>query len=230
MSAVELRPSFCAPIDQVYEAARLMGRALNAHLEGDRTLAASLIREADMSEIGDWIDPIWLGRSDLVKPRKVDSLPPVVPKDLRHKPRHASAEMRRALIERDGHHCRFCGIPLVRAEVRKEFTRHYPEAARWTSAREKDQHRGLQVMWLQYDHVVVHSRGGETTMENLVVTCAACNFGRDRFTLEEMWLSDPRTSIRLASWDGRRVWSGLEEILPEGKRQAQSPTSLFRPQ
>jgi hypothetical protein len=88
----------------------------------------------------------------------------------------------------------------------------------------------LQVMWLQYDHVVVHSRGGETTMENLVVTCAACNFGRDRFTLEEMWLSDPRTSIRLASWDGRRVWSGLEEILPEAKRQAQSPTSLFRPQ
>jgi 5-methylcytosine-specific restriction endonuclease McrA len=66
--------------------------------------------------------------------------------------------------------------------VRKALNRLYPEAARWKSIDAKDQHRGLQVMWLQYDHVVVHSRGGQTAMENLVVACAACNFGRDKYT------------------------------------------------
>jgi hypothetical protein len=117
----------------------------------------------------------------------------------------------------------------VRAEVRKALHRLYPEAVRWKSTDEKGQHRGLQVMWLQYDHVVVHSRGGQTTMENLVVACAACNFGRDRYTLEEMRLSDPRHNVRLPTWDGRRTWTGLEMILPESQRYVQSQASAFKP-
>lgn len=75
-------------------------------------------------------------------------------------------------------------------------------------------------MWLQYDHVVVHSRGGETTMDNLVVTCPACNYGRDRFTMEEVCLRDPRTHIRKPTWEGWRTWHGLEEVLPRSEQFA----------
>ena len=78
-----------------------------------------------------------------------------------------------------------------------------------------EQHRGLQALWLQYDHVVVHSRGGETSMTNLVVTCPACNFGRDRFMLEEVRLRDPRSHIRRPTWEGWRNWDGLERVLPQ---------------
>lgn len=229
MSDDTLRDCFSPPISEIYDSARLLRSAVAAHLEGNRPIATELICEANMQVIGEWLDPLWLHQSDAVKPRKVADLPPVMPRANRHKPRHALAAMRKALIARDGHHCRFCGIPLVRAEVRKELNRLYPEAAQWNSRNEKEQHRGLQVMWLQYDHVVVHSRGGETTLENLVVACAACNFGRDRFTLEEMRLRDPRTNIRLPTWDGRQTWTGLELILPESKRYVQSPTSPFRP-
>lgn len=224
-----MRDSFGPLIPEIFEAAQLLDQAVQAHIEGNERLAAELIRAADIQAIGDWLDPIWLGRSEAVKPIKADNLPPVLSKDLRHHPRHPSTKMKQMLVARDGHHCRFCGIPLVRAEVRKMLTKCYPDAARWASIKETDQHRGLQVMWLQYDHVLVHSRGGQTTLDNLVVACAACNFGRDRFTLEEMRFTDPRTKVRLPTWPDRLTWSGLEVMLPEKDRYLQEAESPFKP-
>lgn len=214
-----LKDCFRVPIPEIFEAAKLLDSAAAAHLRGDWAAADQAIRAADISIIGEWLDSIWLGRNEPYRSvRKVAGLPPVLPKAERFKPRDATREMKRALVARDGHHCRLCGIPLVRPEVRKMLTRQYPNAARWTGAKETEQHRGLQVMWLQYDHVVVHSRGGETTMENLVVTCPACNFGRDRFMMAEVGLRDPRLYPRAPTWESWREWDGLERILPESDR------------
>jgi 5-methylcytosine-specific restriction endonuclease McrA len=224
-----LRDCFSPPIPEIFESARLLDRAARAHIEGNSRSAVELIREADMQAIGDWLDPLWLRRSDAVNAIKVDGLPPIVPKVLRYQPRIAPAEMRKALVQRDGHHCRFCGMPLIRVEVRRALHKYYPDAVPWDPANVRDQHRGLQAMWFQYDHVQVHSRKGQTTLENLVAACSACNFGRDKYTLEEMRLSDPRANVRLPKWDGRRTWTGLETILPEPKRYVQDPDSLFKP-
>lgn len=172
-----------------------------------------------MPIIGEWLDPIWSGHKNEIRGiRAVHDLPPVLPKNERYTPRDPSRAMKQALIARDGFHCRLCGIPLIRAEVRKELNRLYPKEARWTGLRPVDQHRGLQVMWLQYDHVIVHSRGGPTTMENLVVTCPACNFGRDRYMLSEVGLRDPRFHRRLPTWPNWKEWDGLERILPSQSR------------
>lgn len=215
-----LKDCFREPIPEIFEAARLLESAVNAHLLGNRAAAEQALRAADMPVIGEWLDSVWLGpwTAPYRALRKVPGLPPVLPKADRSAPRDATRAMKRALVARDGHHCRLCGIPLVRAEVRKKLTQLYPEAARWTGERASEQHRGLQVMWLQYDHVIVHSRGGETSMDNLVVTCPGCNYGRDRFTLEEVGLRDPRTHIRKPYWDGWRTWQGLEQILPARDR------------
>ena len=59
-------------------------------------------------------------------------------------------------------------------------------------------------------------------MENLVIACAACNFGRDRFSLEEMRFYDPRTHIRAPDWLGYSDWDGLEKIFPVHKRVLKS--------
>lgn len=219
---MELRSCFSQPIRSIYYAALLLDEAVKQHLYGEFDEAKKLIKAADMSDIGDWLDPIWLRKSELVQAIKVLNPSPVVPKENRANPRAPNAQMKKDLIRRDGHHCRFCSMPVVRAEVRKELCRLYPNEARWTSAKETDQHRGLQVMWLQYDHVVVHSRGGQTSMDNLVVTCAACNFGRDRYSLEEMRFTDPRQHTRTPDWLGRHQWDGLEKILPKEKRVAQT--------
>jgi HNH endonuclease len=214
----ELRNCFREPIREIFEAAHLLDSAVSAHLRGDQNRADVLLRAADMPIIGEWLDSIWLGRSDYQLVRAVPNLPPVVPKPERYKPRDATNEMKKSLVGRDGHHCRLCGIPLVRAAVRKLLTQYYPDAARWKGIRESEQHRGLQVMWLQYDHVIVHSRGGETSLENIVVACPACNYGRDRFMMSEVSLRDPRTFPRSPTWDGWQSWDGLERLLPEKNR------------
>lgn len=227
-----LRDCFADPIPEIFEAAHLLNYAVSAHLRGDEARAAMLLKAADMPIIGQWLDPIWTAPHRQVVGEPFADLPPVLPKADRHKPRDATDSMKRALIARDGHHCRLCGIPLVRAAIRKLLTEHYPDAARWTGQKETLQHRGLQVLWLQYDHVVVHSRGGETSMENLVVTCPACNYGRDRFMMCEVGLRDPRTAVRRPTWEGGQSWDGLERILPEKDRcfmmnlSRQSPSKL----
>jgi hypothetical protein len=225
---LEMRQFFSPPIPEIFEAAHFLSRAISAHFQGDFTAADRYLRAADIRAIGDWLDPIWLRKSNLVRHARVADLPPILPKDQRHKPRIASRSLCKALVARDGHHCRFCGMPLVRAEVRKFLNKLYPQAARWTSTKETDQHRGLQAMWMQYDHVLVHSRGGFTDLDNLVVACAACNFGRDRYSLEEMRFSDPRIDIRRPSWEGRYTWNGLEMLLPEAQRYIQASDSPFR--
>jgi 5-methylcytosine-specific restriction endonuclease McrA len=214
-----LRDCFRDPIPQIFEAAALLADAASAHLRGDRKKTEELLRAADMPIIGEWLDPIWSGQNNIYRAiRKVAGLPPILPKADRAKPRQPTAAMKKALIKRDGFHCRLCGIPLVRAEVRRVFTRLYPEAARWTGTRANEQHRGLQVTWLQYDHVIVHSRGGETSIENLVVTCPACNFGRDRYMMSEVGLRDPRSYPRSPTWTGWQSWDGLEQLLPQNER------------
>jgi hypothetical protein len=70
---------------------------------------------------------------------------------------------------------------------------------------------------------------GETTLENIVVACAACNFGRDRYMLPEVGFRDPRTHVRTPTWSGRLQWDGLERILPEARQVWQDQSSPFRP-
>ena len=213
------RDCFRDPIPEIFEAARLLDKAAMAHFSGNQEQARTLIQTADITIIGEWLDTIWSGYNNQFRAiRHVPNLPPVLPKADRHKPRDPTPAMKRALIERDGFHCRLCGIPLIRPEVRKRFNLLYPDAARWTGRRASEQHRGLQVMWLQYDHVLVHSRGGETSMENLVITCPACNYGRDRYMMSEVGLRDPRSHPRSPNWSGWPEWTGLECILPAEAR------------
>jgi 5-methylcytosine-specific restriction endonuclease McrA len=63
-------------------------------------------------------------------------------------------------------------------------------------------------MWLQYDHLVPHAKGGNNDLENVVVTCAPCNFCRMEYTLEEVGISDPRERTPISS-----SWDGLERLL-----------------
>ena len=91
---------------------------------------------------------------------------------------------------------------MIRAETRKRIRKVYPDALPWGS-RNIDQHAAFQAMWLQYDHLSPHAQGGTNDLENIVITCAPCNYGRMNHTLEEVGLIDPRTREPIKSkWDG----------------------------
>ena len=111
------------------------------------------------------------------------------------------------LHARDGYHCRYCGIPVIRPEVRKKVCQLYPKEVTWGSTN-ASQHAGFQALWAQYDHVLPHAYGGTNDLDNLVVSCAACNFGKMSYRLEELGLSDPRERQPVQS-----QWDGLERLL-----------------
>ena len=118
-----------------------------------------------------------------------------------------TAAERAAVIERYGRHCVFCGVPLIRAEVRSTFHRMYPGSVPWGKTN-GSQHAAFQALWLQFDHLVPHCRGGNNEAANVVITCAGCNFGRMGNTIEELGLLDPRFRPRRES-----EWDGLERVL-----------------
>jgi 5-methylcytosine-specific restriction endonuclease McrA len=205
-----LAPRRCMrePIPAIFEVAALLGQAADAHLAGDAALAEALIKAADLPEVRAWTNSLWGGAKDnpdqasFHRRRVVADGPPHVPKADRIPARMPNAAQQAVLIARDGRNCAFCGIPLIRAEVRRAFTRAYPDAAYWGRTTSTC-HAAFQCLWLQFDHVLPHSRGGDNSLENFILTCAGCNYGRMSSTLAEVGLLDPRDRvIERTSWDG----------------------------
>ena len=199
------RSCFRGPIPEIAVAARYLDEAVSAHIAGNSGLAEQRIQQADMPEIREWVESIW-GRSIYVQPRKVEGAPPKLPKDQRD-PRMPTSAQKKQLLLRDGFHCRFCGIPVMRYDIRRRLKELYPRVLMWGKTN-IEQHPAFQAMWVQYDHILPHSRGGTSDTENLIITCAPCNYGRMERTLEEVGLADPRTHEPV-----RSSWNGLERLL-----------------
>ncbi len=204
-----LAPRRCLrePVSEIFQAAGLLDRAVDADLLGDQKSAAELIKAADKPAVRAWTESLW--GSTTANPdqwkyhryRVVADAPPYLNKARRLPTRMPDLAGRRAVIERYGRNCVFCGIPLISKEVRAAIKERYPQSLTWGT--NLSQHAAFQCMWMQFDHLLPHSRGGDSSLSNMVVTCAPCNFGRMQWTLEEVGLLDPRTlPIQKASWDG----------------------------
>jgi 5-methylcytosine-specific restriction endonuclease McrA len=196
------------PIPEIADAARFLDAAVSAHNRGRTALAEELIRLADMPAIREWTESIWGKDSPHLKHRAVTSNSPELPSGQRVKARMPTTAEKQELLKRDAYHCRFCGIPLIRKEARVRIRKIYPRALPW-GKQNAGQHAAFQAMWLQYDHVLPHAKGGNNELENIVIACAPCNYGRMNYTLEEVGLVDPRTRDPVHS-----TWDGLERFRP----------------
>ncbi|TSD90183.1 HNH endonuclease [Mycobacterium sp. KBS0706] len=201
------------PIPDIFHAAFLLDRAVGAHLAGDRPSAERLIREANMPSVRAWTESLWgkkAANPDQYKYFRFRLVPAVSSypqKEERTEKRMPTSEERRSIIERYGRNCVFCGTPLISKGIQTAIRLAYPTALPWGD-RNADQHAAFQCMWMQFDHVLPHSRGGDNSIENVVVTCAPCNYGRGERILEELGLIDPRTApIHKTSWDGLERFS-----------------------
>ena len=199
------------PIPEIYEAARLLDAAVSAYLLGKPSVSEELIRLANMEIIREWTESIWGANSPYIMFKDLENLSPILSKNQRVQVRMPTSSEKSELIARDGRRCRFCGIPLVRSELRMAIGKAYPDALKWGS-RNIEQHAAFQAMWLQYDHVIPHSRDGDNNIENIVITCAPCNFGRMDNLVEEIELADPRDTPPLST-----DWDGLERFLDSNR-------------
>ena len=203
-----LRTCMREPIAVIHAAAEALSCAVDAHLTGDRAGARTWLLRADAPEIRSWCEPL-LGsskayptRDSYVRYRTVEGAPPILGKAHRTPLRMPTAAQKAELVARDGLLCAFCEMPLIRAEVRMALSAIYPDIVRW-GATFAECHAAFLCMWLQYDHVLPHSRGGDNSLGNIVLTCSGCNYGRMSHTLDEVGLLDPRSRARTpTSWDG----------------------------
>lgn len=212
MAILMERNCFRTPLPEVFECAELILQAANAHLLNNVSEASALLIQANSIIVREWLDSIWGKGSPYIQYRAVQGGLPILEKSERIDIRMPTSQEKAALHRRDGFTCRFCGVPVIRKEVRVHLHALYPEALPWGRTN-TSQHAAFQALWAQYDHIVPHARGGTNAPENMVITCAACNFGRMDFTLEEVGLQDPRTRA-----PNRTIWSGLEYVLPPIKR------------
>lgn len=211
---------FREPTPEIFDVARYLDAAVSAHLAGHTSLAEELFALANNTDVRAWLESIWGKGSPFVK---VTKLPAPQEASVRVEARMPTKAQIEQLHERDGFHCRFCGIPVIRPAVRKLAAQLYPAAVTWGSTN-ISQHAGFQTLWAQYDHVVPHSWGGTNDLDNLVVTCAACNYGKMSYRLEELGLLDPRDFPPIQS-----SWDGLERLLTsasEPSRESRSLSSL----
>lgn len=203
------RRCFREPIPEIFEAALLLDKAVTAHLEGSMADADELIRMANIRAVWEWSDSIW-GRTnpEIHRFQKLPNSPSYLSPDDRPKPRMPSTDVKRQIVQRDGFHCRFCGIPVIPSEIRQKMRIAYPDAISW-ERNNAGQHAAFQCMWLQYDHLLPNQRGGDSSPGNMVVTCGPCNFGRMMWTIEESGLLNPLDKAVQASWNKADEWCGL---------------------
>jgi hypothetical protein len=208
---IKLKKCLKEPIQEIFEAAKLLDDAANAHIEGDYNQTERLILKADMPEIRDWTESIWGAGGVYTELKKKLGEPETFPKELRAPLRMPNKTGEIELLKRDGFKCSFCGIPVIRKEVRVYLNKFYPNALKWGKTN-TEQHSAFQAMWVQYDHIIPHARGGETNLENMVITCAPCNYGRMNFLLEEIGISMPNLNKSISN-----EWDGLERLLDKKK-------------
>ncbi|HWG21194.1 MAG TPA: HNH endonuclease [Terracidiphilus sp.] len=194
-------------IPEIAQAATFLDEAANAYLAGDRTEAIRLINAADIRAIDEWSISIMGKFTEHNRPISPLGDPPIRPLAERSKPRMPSAALKKALHDQFGYRCCFCGIPVIRKSVRIRLTSLFPELLRGDGTK-FTKNAMIRVMEAQYDHVLPHSRGGATSFENMLITCAPCNYGRWHFTLGEMGLVDPRSRQLV-----RSNWDGLERFM-----------------
>lgn len=94
------------------------------------------------------------------------------PRSFRHRigPRLATARQKKYVYRRDGGRCVYCP-DRRKVHYRSSAHRRGP----WTSCDD----------CVEFDHDIPHSRGGLTTVDNLVVSCFACNREKGTMTGDE---------------------------------------------
>jgi hypothetical protein len=222
-----LRRCIKEPIPEIFAAADLLARAVASHVESRFSEAESLFRRANMKEVHDWTNSAWINAAQFVLFKEPDGDTATVPEAFRCHPRHPARQTKAAVLVRDGFRCRYCGLPVVDPLIRKIAHRLYPDAVPWNWRDIWKQHAAFQCLWLQYDHVVPHSHGGSSDPDNIVITCAVCNFAKDRFTLRQLGLADPRDRAPMPTdWDGLQSLSAFRGVLRDQRVATPPNTSL----
>ena len=195
-----LRRSFLPPIPEFEVAATLLSRAADAYMSGNNSLCEKFLVDADLRPLREFAYLV----AGPINPEihRQSKNPSYIPPPRGELSRMPNAVETRHIYLRDGYRCRFCEAHVIVKEARKVFEKAFPLAARKGKSNE-DNHFGLSTLTASIDHVVPFRRGGTNDPLNLVTACGPCQYGRNRWTLDEVQIEDPRNFPPIVdSWDG----------------------------
>ena len=203
---MSFRDCFLPPPGETSEVLRLFDAAADAVVEQDLALADQLVACADMPSLLAHADRLW-GKLDpgihklAFNPAYKLRVRQPFPKSERDNPQ-PSTMVKRTVFERDGWHCRYCGIPVIAEAPFKVLRALRLPSFRWGDSN-ASLHLGAVLLWGVLDHVMTHSGGGSTVPANLITSCWLCNGAKWNATLEEAELNDPwfRSPVK-DKWDG----------------------------
>ena len=69
-------------------------------------------------------------------------------------------------------------------------------------------HGIIHLTWPVADHVVPWNQGGRTDLDNLVSSCASCNYGKDGNTIQQIGIQNPFNREPIID-----TWNGLTDKL-----------------
>ena len=109
------------------------------------------------------------------------------------------------LFIRDGWQCRYCSNPVGGNRKHfKKFAKQIDMPELIHGSTDESRHGIYLMMMASYDHVVPVNSGGSNETQNLVTACWPCQFGKYRFTLEELGIDAPQSysAYSLDDWKG----------------------------
>lgn len=218
-----MRTCIKEPIPELYDAYGALQNAIDAHLAGGISEAAEHFKLANCPVVWTWLNTAWVGVTQHVVTLRPLGDTRKIPSAERDPDRNIAKNVKQMVLARDGYRCRYCSLPVVHADIRKIAHKLHPEAVPWNPRIASQQHSAFQAFWLQFDHVEPHSHGGQSAVDNVVVTCALCNFAKDRHTLRQLDVEDPRLRSPLPSeYDGLERFRSVAPISTKVVNQAQA--------
>lgn len=207
-----IRYSLLDPPPEMHLVADLLSDAVDALLIGDAERAGHLLQRANIPSLWVYAERAMNPPKGFRAKRAASMGAPVLGKTDRAALRMPNYAQELWIYQRDGYRCRYCGSRVVLKKARQILTASLPAHVPWPSAPNRDKHAAFYALNSVIDHVVPHSRGGDSSPDNLVTACWPCNFYKEDATLEELGLDDPRSRPPVV--DG---WDGLERIVKAGK-------------
>jgi 5-methylcytosine-specific restriction endonuclease McrA len=177
-------------------------KAVEAFKAGNKNLCLEIIGQIRTAEITEW----YIEHGQMSgRHRKLQlNIPPpeTIDIDLRD-PVRSPAKLQKQVFERDSYHCRYCGGKLISQEFLKTFIKRLNSPLFSRGETNLNTHGIIHLTWPVADHVIPWNKGGRTSLDNLVSSCAPCNYGKDGYTIEQLGLIDPFTRpAKISDWDG----------------------------
>ena len=190
----------------------IFSKAVHLYVNGDRTNCMATLSNIRSDEMRDW----YIEHGQMSGKHRVQLLGYPKPNEVAIDQRdtlRSPTKLENQVFERDGFHCRYCGIRLVSGKVLKALIKALDTSKFRRGPRNVDTHGMLCVFYPSADHVIPWNLGGRTDMDNLVTSCVPCNFGKDRFSIEQMGIENPFLREPIADdWDGlNSLFGGIRE-------------------